>query len=132
MVLAYPTVDISQQLLPLFDGDAALQDPSVASPVELTLDNDKGLGATREPPSLCFVRRQCLTEEVVEVRRLPINQRVRLYHWILVELHDFRIGWSRWLVSLGAQGRRPITSLFWLLVADRGLMLITGEDAYRH
>ena len=55
MVPADPTVDITQQLLPLFDGDAALQDPDVASPVELALNNDKGLGATREPSSLYFV-----------------------------------------------------------------------------
>ena len=52
-----PTVDITQQLLPLSDGDATLQDPSVASPVELALNNNKGLGATREPLSLHFVRR---------------------------------------------------------------------------
>ena len=57
MVLADPTMDITRQLLPLFDGDAALQEPGVASPVELALNNDKELGATREPPSLCFVRR---------------------------------------------------------------------------
>ena len=57
MVPSDPTVDITQQLLPLFDGDAALQDPGVASPVELALNNDKGLGAMREPPSLRFVHR---------------------------------------------------------------------------
>ena len=57
MVSADPTVDITQQLLPLFDGDAALQDPSVASPIELALNNDEGLGTMREPRSLCFVRR---------------------------------------------------------------------------
>ena len=44
------------------------RDPSVASPVELTLNNDKGLGATRELLSLYFVHQQRLTEEVVEVR----------------------------------------------------------------
>ena len=43
MVPIDPTVDITQQLLPLFDGDAALQDPDVASLVELALNNDKGL-----------------------------------------------------------------------------------------
>ena len=32
MVPIDPTMDITQQLLPLFDGDAALQDPSVALP----------------------------------------------------------------------------------------------------
>ena len=32
MVTADPTVDVAQQLLPLFDGDAVLQDPDVASP----------------------------------------------------------------------------------------------------
>ena len=37
MVLADPTVDITQQLLPLFDGDAALHDPGVALPVKLAL-----------------------------------------------------------------------------------------------
>ena len=48
MVTIDPTVDITQQLLSLFDGDGALQDPGVASPEELTLNNDKGLGAMRE------------------------------------------------------------------------------------
>ena len=57
MVPTDPTVDISQQLLSLFNGDAALQDPSVASLVELTLNNDDGLDATRVPPSLHFVCR---------------------------------------------------------------------------
>ena len=90
MVTADPTMDIAQQPLPLFDGDAALQDPSVASPVEVTLNKDKGLGMTRMPPSLHFVHQQRLTEEVVEVRRPPVGQRIGLYRWILVKLHDFR------------------------------------------
>ena len=47
MVPVDPTVDITQQLLPSFDGDAALHDPGVASPVELALNKDKGLGVTR-------------------------------------------------------------------------------------
>ena len=57
MMPADPTMDITQQLLPLFDGDAALQDPGVALPVELALNNDKGLGMTSEPSSLHFVCR---------------------------------------------------------------------------
>ena len=57
MVPADPTMDISQQLLPLFDGDAVLQDPRMASLIELTLNNDEELGTTREPPRLHFVRR---------------------------------------------------------------------------
>ena len=57
MVPTDPTMDITQQLLPLFDGDAALQDPGVASPIELALNKDKGLGTTHEPSSLYFVRR---------------------------------------------------------------------------
>ena len=73
MVIVDPTVDVAQQPLPLFDGDAALQDLGVASPVELTLKNNEGLGATREPPSLHLVRRQRLIEEVVEVRRPPVS-----------------------------------------------------------
>ena len=42
-VLVDPTMDITQQLLPLFDGDVAFEDPSVASPIELALNNNKGL-----------------------------------------------------------------------------------------
>ena len=57
MVPADPTVGITQQLLFLFDGDAALQDLGVASLVGLPLNNDEGLGAMRKPPSLHFVRR---------------------------------------------------------------------------
>ena len=68
MVTVDPTMDIAQQPLLLFDGDATLQDPGVASPVELALNKDKGLGATHEPPSLRFVHRQHLMEEIVEVR----------------------------------------------------------------
>ena len=56
MVPTDPTMDISQQLLSLFDRDAALQDPSVASLMR-ALNSDKGLGATCEPLSLCFVHR---------------------------------------------------------------------------
>jgi len=54
---------------------------------------------THEPPSLYFVRRQRLTEEVVEVRQPLVDQRVRLCRWILIKLHDFGVRWSRRLVS---------------------------------
>ena len=57
MVPIDPTVDITQQLLPSLNGDAALQDPGVASPVELALNKDKGLSKTRKPLCLCFVCR---------------------------------------------------------------------------
>ena len=57
MVTTDPTMDIAQQSLPLFYGDTTLQDPGVASPVELALNKDKGLGATRKPLSLYFVHR---------------------------------------------------------------------------
>ena len=71
----------------------------MASPVELALNNDKGLGAMRKPLSLYFVRRWCLTEEVVEVRYPLVGQRVGFYHWILIKLYDFRVRWSHRLVS---------------------------------
>ena len=99
-------------MLPLFDGDAELQDPGVALLVEFALNKDEGFGAMREPPSPRLVHRQRLTEEVFEVRRLLVDQRVGLYRWILVKLHDFGVRWSQWLVSPQAQGGRPITSLF--------------------
>ena len=57
MVTIDPTVDIAQQTLPLFDGDAALQDPDVASLVEFTLHKNKGLGAMCEPLSLHPIHR---------------------------------------------------------------------------
>ena len=99
MVPADPTMDITQQPLPLFNLDAAVQDPGVASPVELAFNNDKGLGATCEPLSLHFVCRQRLMEKVVEVRHPLVGQRVGLCRWIQVKLHDFKVRWSRPLVS---------------------------------
>ena len=129
MVPADPTMDITQQLLPLFNGDAALLDPGVASPVELALNNDKGLGMMRETPSLYFIHWQRLTEQVVEVRCPLVGQRVELCCWILVKLHDFAVRWSHWLVSPRTQGRRSITGLFRLLVVDKGLVLIANKDA---
>ena len=92
-------MDITQQLLPLLDGDAVLQDPRVVPPIEFAINNGKGLGATCEPPSLRLVRRLRLAEEVIEVRRPLVGQRVGLYHWILIKLHDLGVRWSRWLVS---------------------------------
>ena len=86
----------------------------------------------RELPSLYLVHWQRFTEEVVEVRHPLVGQRVGLYRWILVKIHDLGVRWSRWLVSPCAEGRRPITGLFQLLVADRGLVLIAGEDARWH
>ena len=41
MVTADPSVDIAQQSLPLFYGDTTLQDPGVASPVELALNKER-------------------------------------------------------------------------------------------
>ena len=112
MVTGDPTVDITQQTLPLFDGDATLKYPSMASLVEFALNQNKGLGATRELSSLYLVRWQCLMEEVIEVEHPLVDQRVRLYRWIHFELHDFRVGWRRCLVSPRAQGGRTITGLF--------------------
>ena len=55
MVTTDPTVDITQQTLPLFEEDAALQDPSVASLVEFALHKNKGLGVTCEPLGIHLV-----------------------------------------------------------------------------
>ena len=51
-----PNVDIAQQVLPLIDGDATLQDPGVASFVEFALHKNEGFGTACEPSSLCPVR----------------------------------------------------------------------------
>ena len=99
MVTIDPTVDIAQQMLPPFDRDVALQDSNVTLLVEFALHKNKGLGVTCEPSSLHLVHRQHITEVVVEVGCSLVDQRVRLYHWILFKLYDFGTGWSRWLVS---------------------------------
>ena len=112
MVTAGPTVDIAQQKLPLFDGDTELQDPGVASFVEFAFYKNKGFGAMCEPSSFCLVHWQCVMEEVVEVERPLVDQRVGLCHWVLFELHDFGAGWSQWLVSPQAWIGRTVTALF--------------------
>ena len=57
MVTANPTVDITQQKLPLFDGDTKLSDPGMAPFVEFSLYKNEGFGMTCEPSSLRLVHR---------------------------------------------------------------------------
>ena len=57
MVTVDPTVDITQQKLPLFDGDTELQDPDVASFVEFVVYKNEGLGVMCEPSSFHLVHR---------------------------------------------------------------------------
>ena len=104
----------------------------MASLVELLLDNDERLGSVCDPLGLHLVHRQRLTEEVVEVERPLVDQRVGLCCWVLFKLHDFRVGWSRRLVSPRARGGQTITGLFCPIVVSRGLVLIAGEDAHMH
>ena len=51
MVTTDPSMDIAQQILPLFDGDAELQDPGVASFVEFPFYKNEGFGTMCEPLS---------------------------------------------------------------------------------
>ena len=84
----------------------------MASLVEFTLHKNKGLGATCKPSGLCPICRQCVTEEVVEVERSLVDQRVGLCRWILFELHDFGAGCSHRLFSPRAEIGRAVTTLF--------------------
>ena len=86
-------------MLPLFDGDAELQDPGVALFVEFTFYKNEGLGAMCESSSFRLVCWQRVTEEVVEVDHSPVDQRVGLCRWILFKLHDLGAGWSHRLAS---------------------------------
>ena len=52
-----PTMDIAQQMLPLFDRDAELQDFGVAPFVELAFYKNEGFGAMCEPSGFCLVHR---------------------------------------------------------------------------
>ena len=99
MVTADPIVDITQQMLTLFEGDAALLDPGLASFVEFALHKNKGLGTMCEPLSFHLVHRQCVMKEVVEVEYPPVDQRLKLCRGVFFELHDFRARRSRRLVS---------------------------------
>ena len=72
--------------------DAELQDPNVASFVEFAFHKNDGLGTMRESSSFRLVRRQRVTEEVVEVESSPVDQRVGLCRWILFKLHDLGAG----------------------------------------
>ena len=112
VVTVDPAVDIAQQKLPLFDGDANLQDPDVASFVEFTFYKNEGLGATCEPSSFRLVRRQHIMEEVVEVECSLVDQRVRLYRWILFKLHELGARRSRRLVSPRGWIEQTIVGLF--------------------
>ena len=83
MVTMDPTIDITQQALPLLDGDAELQDPGVSPFVEFALYKNEGLGVMRESLSFHLVRWQRVTKEVVEVECSLVDQRVGLCRWIL-------------------------------------------------
>ena len=67
--------------------------------VEFSLYKNEGFGAMCEPSSLCLVCRQRVVEEVVEIERSLVIQRVRFCCWILFELHDTEAERSGRLVS---------------------------------
>jgi hypothetical protein len=56
----------------------------VALLIELSLNNDEGLSVARESLGLCLIHQEGLADEAVEIRDLPIEQRVELCYWILV------------------------------------------------
>ena len=94
MVTTDPTVDVAQQKYSLFARDTELEDPDVAPFVEFALYKNKGLGAMCEPSSFHLVRWQRVVEEVVDVERSPVTQRVGLHCWIHFKLHDLGVGQS--------------------------------------
>jgi hypothetical protein len=74
--------------------------------VELPLDDDEGLSAACKLSGLYLISRQHHVEEIVEIRRPPVDRRVRPHHRFLIELHDLEVekGWrSR---SPRVRGRR--------------------------
>ena len=62
MVSTDPTMDITQQALPLLNGDAVLHDLGVASSIEFALHKNEGLGTACEPLSLYLVYQQYVME----------------------------------------------------------------------
>ena len=84
----------------------------MASFVEFALYKNEGLGAACEPSSFRLIRWQSVVEEVVEVKRSPVVERVGLCCWILFKLHDLGVGRSSWRVGPQGQIRWAIVSPF--------------------
>jgi hypothetical protein len=68
-------------------------------------------------------------KEVVEIGHPPVGRMVGLCCWLFVELHDFRVRRSRQLVSPQALDRWLDADPSWLLITDRGFVLVTSADA---
>ena len=66
-------MNVLQLLPPLFVGNATLQDPGVASLVELPLNNDEILGSACDPPGLRLVCREHFAKKPIEVRDPPVS-----------------------------------------------------------
>ena len=56
MVTADPAVDVAQQKLALFGGNALMQDPGVASFVEFAFYKDEGFGMACKPLAFRLIR----------------------------------------------------------------------------
>jgi hypothetical protein len=63
--------------------------------VQHPVDDHKRLHMMREPLLLYPIAQGCVMNEIVKVWCPLIGQRVGLYHWVSVGLHDFdiRMGW---------------------------------------
>ena len=59
--------------------------------IELPFDDDKGLGAMREPSGLRLVGREHLMEEAIKIRCSPVDRMVGLRHWVFDEFHDLMV-----------------------------------------
>ena len=66
----------------------------MASFEEFAFYKNEGFGTTREPSSFCLVCWQRVVEEVVDVERSLVIQRVGLRCWIHFKLHDLGVEWS--------------------------------------
>ena len=110
----------------------AMQDPGVAPLVEFALHKNEGLGAMCESSGFRLVRRQRVTEEVVELECSPVDQRVGLCRWILFKLYDLGAGQSHRLVSPRGWIGWTIVGLLRPFVAYRCLVLVAGKDTYWH
>jgi hypothetical protein len=101
-------MNVLQQLHPLFDWDAALQNFGVALLVELPIYKDKGLGSSCKSPCLCFVGGEYLLDEAIEVRRPLVSLGVGLSSWVLIDLRDDEGDESQRLVKLRGRGFSPL------------------------
>jgi hypothetical protein len=126
MVTASPLVYFLQQLLSLGDGYASLEDAQGAAVVQLLFitQQNKRLGAPSQSPSFGLVEGQLSSEEIFQVRGLPV----------LVWRNPVLFSLNAQGLTLGGRGYlglgRGLLGFGRVIKFDRWLIYVSGEDCW--